>query len=249
MSETFKITYRFTLPDKEKITFDLVFDTQTLELQHQERKKPPLWTEMGHERCLNCKLDIAEYPHCPVAVNLAPAIESFDRLMSFDKIMVEAITPERRVVQKTSAQEGISSLMGLLIAGSSCPATHFFKPMARFHLPFANKNETMWRAAATYLLSRYFTPDGLQEGDMDLGGLVNIYNDVALLNDAMVDRLRTATTKDSAVNALVHLDVFAKFLTPPLEDTLNHIKPIFDPFLVNLKQSERSSAKEQGGDP
>ena len=49
-----------------------------------------------------------------------------------------------------------------------------------------------------------------------------------------VDRLRSATTKDSTVNALVHLDVFAKFLTPPLEDTLNHIKPIFDPFLVKF---------------
>ncbi|MEJ2041423.1 MAG: hypothetical protein P8X55_21220, partial [Desulfosarcinaceae bacterium] len=168
------------------------------------------------------------------ALNLIPAIERFDHLMSFDKIVVEVISPERHVVQKTSAQEGISSLMGLLIAGSSCPATHFFKPMARFHLPFANKEETMWRAAATFLLARYFTPEGLQEKDMDLGGLVTIYNEVAQLNDAMVDRLRSATTKDSTVNALVHLDVFAKFLTPPLEDTLNHIKPIFDPFLVKF---------------
>jgi hypothetical protein len=50
--------------------------------------------------------------------------------------------------------------MGLLIAGSSCPYTHFFKPMARFHLPFANKDETLWRAAATYLLARYFTARG-----------------------------------------------------------------------------------------
>lgn len=237
MNDTFQITYRFTLPDQEKITFDLVFDARSLELQHKEREKPPSWTSLEHEQCTNCRLDPVSSPYCPVALNLVPVIERFDHLMSFDKVMVEVITPERRVVQKTSAQEGISSLMGLLIAGSSCPATHFFKPMARFHLPFANKNETMWRAAATFLLARYFTEEGLQAKDMDLGGLVDIYNDVAQLNDAMVDRLRSATTKDSTVNALVHLDVFAKFLTPPLEDTLSHIKPIFDPYLVMFKHS------------
>jgi hypothetical protein len=61
--------------------------------------------------------------------------------------------------------------------------------------------------------------------------LVTIYNDVARLNDYMVDRLRAATSRDSTVNALVHLDVFAKFLTPPLEDSLSQIKHIFEPFL------------------
>jgi hypothetical protein len=122
--------------------------------------------------------------------------------------------------------------MGLLIAGSSCPLTHFFKPMARFHLPFANKDETMWRAAATFLLTRYFTHEGLQAEDMTLEGLIKIYDDIAILNDNVVERLRAATSRDSAVNALVHLDVYAKFLTPPLQDTLDQIKPIFKPFLV-----------------
>jgi hypothetical protein len=152
--------------------------------------------------------------------------------MSFETIDVKVISSERQVLLKTSAQEGISSLMGLLIAGSSCPLTHFFKPMARFHLPFANKDETMWRAAATFLLTRYFTRKGLQPKYMTLKGLIKIYDDIAILNDNVVERLRAATSQDSAVNALVHLDVYAKFLTPPLEDTLNQIKPIFKPFLV-----------------
>ena len=239
MADTFQIIYRFTLPDKAQIAFDLVFNAETVELLHEESDKPPLWAELDHAQCPNCRLNPADHPYCPVALNLVPAIERFDHLMSFDKIVVEVITPERRVVQKTSAQEGISSLMGLLIAGSSCPATHFFKPMARFHLPFANKDETMWRAAATFLLARFFTEDGLQEKDLDLSGLITVYHDVAKLNDAMVDRLRSATSKDSTVNALVHLDVFAKFLTPPLEDTLAHIKPIFDPFLVGIKHTTK----------
>jgi hypothetical protein len=236
MTETFKITYQFTLPNKQKELFELVFDAQTIELIPQVPEKPPLWTELNYQQCPNCRLTPASHTHCPVAINLVMAIERFDQLMSFDKMLVEVISDKRHVVQKTTAQEGISSLMGLLIAGSSCPVTHFFKPMAKFHLPFANRTETMWRAAATFLLARYFTKGGLQENDMDLSGIITIYNDVAQLNDAMVDRLRYATSKDSTVNALVHLDIFAKYLTPPLEDIMMHIKPYFDPFLVTFEQ-------------
>jgi hypothetical protein len=148
---------------------------------------------------------------------------------------VEVTSTERNVVHATSVQEGISSLMGLLIAGSSCPVTHFFKPMARFHLPFANKEETMWRAAATYLLSRYFSRKRLTPSDLDFKGLIAIYDDVTRLNDALVRRLRTVTSKDSTINALIHLDVFAKFLTPPLDDSLEQIRPIFEPYLVDFK--------------
>jgi hypothetical protein len=231
MAETFTITYRFTLPNDIEEVFDLTFDTETVELVNRPITNLPLWTALDYHQCPHCPLTSDTHSHCPVAVNLILAIERFDRLMSFDRMVVNVISAERQVVRPTSAQEGISSLMGLLIAGSSCPYTHFFKPMARFHLPFANKDETLWRAAATYLLARYFTSQGLSEADMDLDGLVTIYNDVARLNDYMVDRLRAATSRDSTVNALVHLDVFAKFLTPPLEDSLSQIKHIFEPFL------------------
>jgi hypothetical protein len=232
MQEIFTITYKFTLPDNTEEVFELAFDEQRIEIINDFKEPPPPWTELEHHQCPHCPLRSEDHPFCPVALNLTTAIDRFDHLMSFDKILVNVISPERHVTYKTSAQEGISSLMGLLIAGSSCPVTHFFKPMARFHLPFANKDETLWRAAATFLLARYFTDRGLQKSDMDLQGLVSIYDNVTILNDYMVERVRSVTSKDSAVNALVHLDVFAKFLTPPLEDTLNQIRPIFYPFLT-----------------
>jgi hypothetical protein len=235
MSDTFDITYRFTFPDEKAKSFVLTFNAKTIVLDPPEIKDAPFWIPLAYEQCPHCPLSEDEHPNCPVAVNLAPVIDQFDRLMSYDKIKVEVTSNERHVVQQTTAQEGISSLMGLLIAGSSCPVTHFFKPMARYHLPFATKEETMWRAAATYLLSCYFTKERIQLSDMDLKGLIQIYNDVATLNDSLVQRLRKATSRDSTVNALVHLDVFAKFLTPPLDDSLEQIRPIFDPFLVDLK--------------
>lgn len=235
MRDTFTITYEFTLPDKGKEQFELVFDATTIELINAQDTKPPYWTKLTCEQCPHCPLTEDKHPYCPVALNLVPAIAHFDQLMSFDKITVKVISPERNVVQNTSAQEGLSSLMGLLIAGSSCPHTHFFKPMARFHLPFASKDETLWRATATYLLSCYFNEQRLSLNNMKLGGLVTIYNDVARLNDAMVQRLRAASSKDSAVNALVHLDVFAKFLMPPLEDSLAQIRSIFEPYISTLR--------------
>jgi hypothetical protein len=235
MSDTFTIEYEFTLAEKAKERFRLVFDAGTIELVRQEGLKPPRWTALGYEQCPHCPLTPETHPHCPVALNLVPVIAHFDQLMSFDKMTVKVISSERHVAQNTSAQEGLSSLMGLLIAGSSCPYTHFFKPMARFHLPFASKDETLWRAAATFLLACYFSSEGMKLDHMRLDGLVTIYDDVAKLNDAMVQRLRTASSKDSAVNALVHLDVFAKFLMPPLDDSLAQIKSIFEPFISTIR--------------
>lgn len=237
MSERFTIIYEFALPDKGSELFELVFDAGTIELVTSAAEEPPFWTQLKYEQCPHCPVTSESHPHCPVALNLVPAIAHFDQFMSFDRIDVRVSYAERHVVQSTSAQEGLSSLMGLLIAGSRCPYTHFFKPMARFHLPFASKDETMWRAAATYLLARYFTPDGLVTADMQLDGLVKIYHDVARMNDAMVQRLRAATSKDSAVNALVHLDVFAKFLVSPLDESLTQLRSIFDPFLVSLRMT------------
>ena len=231
MSETFTITYKFTLADDSEEVFELVFDARTIELVINDQEPPPAWAELIYHQCPSCPMKPDTHLYCPVARNLATAVGRLDHLMSFDRVSVQVISTERRVSLNTSAQEGISSLMGLLIAGSSCPVTHFFKPMARYHLPFANKDETLWRAAATFLLASYFGEGGLKKSDISLDGLINIYYDVALLNDHMVERVRSATSKDSAVNALVHLDVFAKFLTPPLEDSLNQIKHIFSPFL------------------
>jgi hypothetical protein len=235
MTETFTITYQFQLPDSHREKFELIFDAKTIEILPGKQTDPPFWADLTYYQCPHCPLIPESHPLCPVALNLSIVISRFDRLMSFEKVDVQVISSERQVLQKTSAQEGISSLMGLLIAGSSCPLTHFFKPMARFHLPFANKDETMWRAAATFLLTRYFTHEGLQPEDMTLKGLIKIYDDIVILNDNVVERLRAATSKDSTVNALVHLDVYAKFLTPPLEDTIDQIKPIFKPFLVKLR--------------
>jgi hypothetical protein len=80
------------------------------------------------------------------------ALEVFDRIISYDTIRLDVTTRERFISQDTTAQRGISSLLGLLIATSGCPHTRFLRPMARHHLPFASCEETLYRAASMYAL-------------------------------------------------------------------------------------------------
>jgi len=232
---TLNIQYSFTLKDGDKEVFDLKLDGKTLILKEPVAQNPPLWTCLQFRQCPHCPLTADVFQHCPLAVNLVDIVKRFDRLISYDRIQVEVLTAERLISRNTSAQEGLSSLMGLLIATSKCPFTDFFKPMARFHLPFANEQETVWRATATYLMAQYFLILNGDRHDLDLEGLTKIYNDIEKLNVAIVGRLRAAGKEDSTVNAMVHLDIFAKLLTPGLEESLNSLQHLIRPFLNTHK--------------
>lgn len=229
--EIINIRYIFTLPDRTKEIFNLQLDAETLKLQGSMIENLPSWTRLDFHQCPHCPLSIDQYPNCPLSVNLVNIVERLGVLISYDKIHAEVSTKERVVSRNTTAQEGISSLMGLVIAVSECPHTDFLKPMARFHLPFANEEETIWRATSTYLLAQYFLILKGHRIDLELDGLSRIYDNIETLNSSIVKRLRTAAKKDSTINALVHLDMFAKYITPGVEESLNKIRHIFTPFL------------------
>ena len=231
LMETINIRYIFTLPDRKKEIFNLQLDAKTLKLHGSIVENLPSWTSLDFHQCPHCPLSIDLYPDCPLSVNLVSIVERLGVLISFDKIHVEVSTKERTVSRSTTAQQGISSLMGLVIAISECPHTDFLKPMARFHLPFADEEETIWRATSTYLLAQYFLIINGHRIDLELEGLTRIYQNIEKLNASIVKRLRTAGKKDSTINALVHLDVFAKYIKPGVEESLDKIRHIFTPFL------------------
>jgi hypothetical protein len=153
--------------------------------------------------------------------------------LSYDAVDVEVITAERTVVKHTTAQRTISSLMGLVTATSGCPHTDYLKPLARFHLPLASEEETIFRASAMYLLAQYFRHKQGLEADLELRGLTQRYRELHEVNLAMAQRLRAATSTDAAANAVVLLDLFAKSLPYAIEESLGEIaylfKPYFDP--------------------
>ncbi|MEE4357361.1 MAG: hypothetical protein V2I97_12920 [Desulfococcaceae bacterium] len=226
-----QIKYRFTLPNALLEEFNVVFDPHSLVYTGEEPANPPHWAKISFHSCSSCPYSEKEEPYCSVAVNLTDIVRRFAHLTSYDEVFVEVISPERIYYKKTSAQRGISSLMGLMIAVSKCPFTDFFKPMARFHLPFATAEETVWRAASTYLISQYFRKKQGGESDSDLEGLNRIYSNIQKMNVSIARRIRAACAEDSTVNAIIILDIFAKSMPTVIEQSLEKLRPFFNPLL------------------
>jgi len=227
------IRYTFTLPDNGKEVFDFHIDTQRLQLLGDPTIVLPRWTRLEFEQCENCPLQPETHPICPLAASIAPIVNRFDGILSYQDVHIVVETPERRISQPTTVQRGIGSLMGLVIAASGCPHTAFFKPMARFHLPLASREETVFRATATYLLAQYFLASEGKGGEFDLKGLQKIYKEMQVVNAAVVRRLRSATDTDSSVNAIVVLDIYAKTVDMIIHESLDKIRYLFEPLFRN----------------
>jgi hypothetical protein len=233
--ENIAIRYCFTLADGSQEVYDLELDGQSLDLVGNVPESLPSWTNLDFHECPHCPLPIDTHPHCPLAVRLVNIVEPFDRLLSYDKMRVEIVTEQRSIFQDTTAEQGIGSLMGLVIAASGCPHTAFFKPMARFHLPLANEPETTYRAASMYLLAQYFLKQEGHNADLELRGLKKIYDNIQVVNASIAKRLRSATEKDSSLNAIVLLDMFAKSTSYAIEESLEAIRHLFSPFLIKTE--------------
>jgi hypothetical protein len=230
--ENVAIRYCFTLGDGSQKVYDMELDGQSLELVDSVPENLPSWTTLDFNECPHCPLPIDTHPHCPLAVRLVNIVEPFDRLLSYDKVHIDVITKERSISQDTTAEQGIGSLMGLVIAASGCPHTAFFGPMARFHLPLASEDETIYRAASMYLLAQYFLKKEGHEADLELKGLTEIYRNIQVVNAYVVKRLRAAMQKDSSLNAIVLLDMYAKTLSYAIEESLEGLRYLFSPFLI-----------------
>ncbi|MCF6178811.1 MAG: hypothetical protein L3J63_05405 [Geopsychrobacter sp.] len=219
--------YQFRLNNGAEETYTLNLDSDSLLLQDNLPDKLPDWARLDNAKCSNCPLTTAEYPYCPAAANLVKLVENCNDLISCEQINIEVITPERKTSYYTSAQRGISSIMGLILATCGCPHTSFFRPMARFHLPLSNSEETTYRAVSMYLIGQYFEHQQNRPADLDLKGLVTIYEQVRIVNRSMATRLKGVSDEDATVNALILLDTFARSIPYAIEDSLDRIRYMF----------------------
>lgn len=229
--EPITIRYCFKLGNEEAEVFDVNLDPNTIELLDNIPDVLPGWTNLDFYQCPNCPLDTNIYPYCPTAAHLVNVLHRFDSLLSYHQTHLVVTTKDRIISQVTTVQRGVSSLIGLVIAASGCPHTAFFKPMARFHLPLANNEETIYRASAMYLLAQYFRNKNGKEVDFKLTGMEKIYNDIRMVNRTMADRLREAAKSDSLLNAIVQLDIYAQTVSVVIEDSLEEIRFLFEAYL------------------
>lgn len=231
------IEYRFALDNRHHAEFKLSFNADTMELIAPEPESLPDWTTLEFEQCPHCPLSASDFPQCPIARNLVPTVELFDRVLSYEKLHVEVKTRQRTIQQDTSAQNALSSLMGLIIGTSGCPHTLFFRAMARHHLPLSSPEETLFRATAYYLLAQFLLMKSGQPTEFSFNGLDGIYKNMQKVNVAIAKRLRRAANADSTVNAIILLDYFAQTLPMAIEESLEEIRYIYEPYFDELKNN------------
>jgi hypothetical protein len=225
MTQELHIRYRFDLPDGSKKHVDLNFAPADFRLSNPTPINPPFWTELKFSQCSNCPLSTVDYSHCPAALHMAPAVESLKALVSFDVVGVTVTQAERTVHAETTAQQAMSSVLGLIMATSGCPWTDRLRPMARFHLPFASEAETVYRSVCMFLLARELVGAGEAHG---FAQLTELYENLHVVNRDMSRRLGAATRTDPARNAMALLDSYTTLLPAALESSLQELKPLFD---------------------
>ena len=216
------ITYRFHLPSgAEEIVLD--FDPETFLLQNRPETQPQAWAALDFHKCSHCPLSSAETPSCPFAHALSGYVDSFGHLVSHTEIDIEVITPARHITARRPLQSGIASMVGLIGATSGCPHLAFYRPMARYHLPFAEEEETLYRVLSLFLLHTF-----LRQEPTDIDRLNDIMTAVGELNVAMAERIRNGFDKDAMVNAIVILDCFALTVPMAIETQFDGLKQLFE---------------------
>ncbi len=243
--EPLSIQYHFSFSDDKLEIFHLRIDAQSLELMGNAPQNPPAWTRLDFHQCPNCPLDSRAHASCPLSLALVDIVTRFDKVLSYDQVRVSVISNNRRVCLDTSAQAGMSSLMGLVSAVSGCPHTVFFRPMARFHQPVPDEEETLYRAASMFLLAQYYLQKQGKEAAFDFEGLNRIYNNIQLVNHGMAERLKHASSGDLSANAITKLDLYAKIIPYFVQDKLDNIQYLFTPFLKDYQKIYGAHPKEE----
>jgi uncharacterized protein DUF6901 len=223
--------YQFRLPEKEPVRIDLRINKQTTSLICAAVTHLPNWVDLAYQQCPNCPLKAEESPHCPVARNLIPLIDVCSAMASYQELDVRIKTPDRVIAAKTTAQRAVSSVLGLVMATSDCPHTGYLKPMARFHLPLASEEESIYRTTSMFLLAQYFRSRQGLAHRYDLSGLMDIYANLKIVNKSMAQRLRGAIEQDAAVNAVILLDLLTQTVTWSIEDGLEEIADLFSSYI------------------
>lgn len=220
--------YKFEFPDGHQKDFVVDFNNQSLQAELVTENSYPDWAQLEFHQCKSCPLISEDYLYCPLAVNLVPIIYWCKDLSSYDEVDITVTSAERQVCAHTSLQRGISSLLGLLMSSSACPKMKFLRPLARFHLPLATHEETIFRAVSAAFLKKYFDHEEHKDDEDSLAELKAQYKELQDLNRFIANRIRGATKRDAAVNAIVLLDVLSKSVSFSIDDSLQRIRYLFE---------------------
>lgn len=229
------IEYRIKLSENKTEAFKFELDGKTFDLITNEIPDPPQWTELSFKQCSHCPLSAEEHSHCPMALQLYDIVERFHNTRSIDNVELEVITKERRVIQTLAIQTAIASILDLVLPICGCPITAHMKPLARFHLPLASEEETVFRVTGMYLLAQYFLSLTSKRAGVEFDGLTKIYEDLHILDTAIASRLQGVTQSDSLKNAITLVDMYSILVPLLLEDQLAEMRGFFEAYLPEVE--------------
>jgi len=222
-----KFKYSFIFADGRTIDFSISLDAHNLNYVADDNDVPAEWAKLENGQCPNCTLHSAKIDYCPVCLRIHNILNAFLNTASYEKVKVIVQAAERVYSSDTTIQKGLSSMLGIYMVTCGCPILSQIKPMVRYHLPFASLEDTIYRAASSYLLRQYFLHIKGEEADWNLKGLVDIYRQIQTVNIGLMERFRALAKKDASVNAMVLLDIFAKELPYSIEESLKELEYLF----------------------
>jgi hypothetical protein len=236
MKETITIKYILQSADMD-FTIDLVFDKKDFSLLNHKTDSRE-WTRLSFHRCIHCPLYPEEQPFCPLASAIDRIIAKINNFLSYDEVHARVEFKNRTVSAGITVQRALGSLLGLIIPASGCPHTAYFRPMSRFHLPFADTEERIYRATTMFLLAQYFIHQKNDCIPPDFSRLETIYDNVHIVNTQICKRLRDFCANDSPVNAIIILDTLAVALHSALKHDLDTFASYFTAFTGGIVPNE-----------
>jgi hypothetical protein len=226
------VKYEFLFKNDRIETIELTFNKDTLSMEPFPIENNPPWTQLACKQCKVCTLKAEEHSYCPVARNLSYVLLKFRNDVSHNKATIRVTTADRITEKEATMEEGVSSIMGLIMATSGCPILDKFKPMAFIHLPFSNEIETILRAISMYFVGQYLRSKKNLAPDWGLKNFNAMYAKVNQVNIDFSERVRQIPGRDANINALILLDFFAQVGTFEFSDAwMKQIEPYFDAYL------------------
>ena len=239
ITSEFDYDFSFIFKDGKEKRVKVRIDEKTLNIIRPEIKIPPKWTQISNFMCPHCPIDKDKFNYCPLAVNINDVISDFKDFHSYDEVEVTIKTNARTYFKKTSLQNALGSLLGIVMVANDCPTMGKLKPMMRYHLPFATLEETDYRVLSMYLLAQYVIAKKGGKPDWEMNHLKDLYEEIKLLNQNVCRHLREIESKDAIVNAVVTLNSFAEHVTFLLgKNMMQRLEILFNDFLLeaNIKK-------------
>jgi hypothetical protein len=241
LSDHFWIEYVFNFENRESKKFKVLLDKKTLIAVSPEGSSDEEWAKLDFCKCKICPLDPKIVKNCPIAYNITGLAKEFSEIYSIEKVNTQVNAPERSYFKVDTVQQGLRSILGIYLATSGCPFMEVLKPMARFHLPFASMEETIYRHSCNFLLGEYLesmdtaTPMDIRQKKF-IKKLIKKYDNIDQVNNYMCKRIEMITEGDANKNALIILNVIGLMIKLEIEGNFKSLRYLFNSKEENQKK-------------